>query len=729
MQPINLAEAEATDRLRAVTLEDLVLRGGMTVAALSGMSEVRLNQLVSGLVPMLAAEISKAVKHDSGSGGSSAAPRPPPQLRRILSTRGNVRSAPALIRPPDADQKCWREEFVPAVREGHRKLGLDFSGTRAHRETLEQYLLFCNDSGFLGMRTKTTGGGLGYTQEDAEILSCLAVAPVMSEIGAALQALALQDRPNPYAALTHAGYDVLSRAAAKGAKGPAPKCYASITDARNAMGLGDNDKRWLEVLTPDADGFQGFTSYAPMLLRRSDTSDYDPKGLKSRLRGKDADGKALEHFVTDSDIVCFESAPPDDDGKLHSAVQISRTDYMLPPLTLLTVQGVQEAGEWEFREGKHIAQRLITVSVTFLMPAEQGGAADSNKFAANHQFLQYSQGQVDLKLDHVTLTPDERPLTMAQEWARDDVWVDWQKVRHNGREEYLYVDGPAREGAVTGAAAGAEAAAKAAKAAAKRDWGHGGWTQADFLEAANAAVRQGAASQSPPVPVAPDDLLTGDEAFALRLYTGPCYQPINEFLRQAHAYQAGSDCGRKWRRRYSRSHQFSYASTVSHIAAGLRKLARANANFLGADGKPLLVYRGVRGELPEAFWLFDNFGHLTATDVGFMSTSLDRVTSEGFLGGPAGGMNVLWEIECSAETAEGLHSAADVSVLSQFPEERELLFPALSMLTLLLPDGSAPVSRAQGHGSSGTLQELCIQRGQTASGGEYACIRARATFV
>ena len=42
--------------------------------------------------------------------------------------------------------------------------------------------------------------------------------------------------------------------------------------------------------------------------------------------------------------------------------------------------------------------------------------------------------------------------------------------------------------------------------------------------------------------------------------------------------------------------------------------------------------------------------------------------------------NVLWEMHCSAETTEGLHSGADVSLLSQYPREKEMLFPPLTML-------------------------------------------------
>jgi hypothetical protein len=36
------------------------------------------------------------------------------------------------------------------------------------------------------------------------------------------------------------------------------------------------------------------------------------------------------------------------------------------------------------------------------------------------------------------------------------------------------------------------------------------------------------------------------------------------------------------------------------------------------------VFRGVRGELPEVFWLEDDFGNISATDQAFMSTSVDE---------------------------------------------------------------------------------------------------------
>jgi hypothetical protein len=43
----------------------------------------------------------------------------------------------------------------------------------------------------------------------------------------------------------------------------------------------------------------------------------------------------------------------------------------------------------------------------------------------------------------------------------------------------------------------------------------------------------------------------------------------------------------------------------------------------------------------------------------------------------------LWEVHCSDETTEGFHSGADVSMLSQYPDEGEMLFPPLTMLKVV----------------------------------------------
>ena len=67
--------------------------------------------------------------------------------------------------------------------------------------------------------------------------------------------------------------------------------------------------------------------------------------------------------LQESDIVCIRSAAADADG-LHSLVQTGGGTYELPPLATVTLESVQEAGEWEVR-GLRVQRRLFTVRVAF----------------------------------------------------------------------------------------------------------------------------------------------------------------------------------------------------------------------------------------------------------------------------------------------------------------------------------------------------------------------------
>ena len=69
---------------------------------------------------------------------------------------------------------------------------------------------------------------------------------------------------------------------------------------------------------------------------------------------------------------------------------------------------------------------------------------------------------------------------------------------------------------------------------------------------------------------------------------------------------------------------------------------------------------------------------VTGTEFGFMSTSTDEAICHEYM--DKNQPNVLWEIRCKPESSEGLHSGADVSMLSQFPSEREILFPPMTLL-------------------------------------------------
>ena len=235
-----------------------------------------------------------------------------------------------------------------------------------HRETLEKLEALCDRKG----NTKAKVD-IGYTEEEAELVNAISVAPVAGEIG-----LALSTGSSKYAALTHASYNALARKARRGEV--APKCYAALTDTQHKFGLGDSDARWLDILKPDETGFLGFTSYAPIVLNEAQASRYSAEGLQNTISRKNKSEGADSTIY--SDVVCFESGAPEQGGKvLHSAVDCCGY-HMLPPFTLLAVVAVQAAGEWEYLPGQKINQRLITVRPTFLTPAEQGCASiEANK--------------------------------------------------------------------------------------------------------------------------------------------------------------------------------------------------------------------------------------------------------------------------------------------------------------------------------------------------------------
>jgi hypothetical protein len=46
------------------------------------------------------------------------------------------------------------------------------------------------------------------------------------------------------------------------------------------------------------------------------------------------------------------------------------------------------------------------------------------------------------------------------------------------------------------------------------------------------------------------------------------------------------------------------------------------------------------------------------------------------------GPNVLWRLQCRAESDAAYHRGADISMLSQYAGEREVLFPPCTMLVL-----------------------------------------------
>ena len=168
-----------------------------------------------------------------------------------------------------------------------------------------------------------------------------------------------------------------------------------------------------------------------------------------------------------------------------------------------------------------------------------------------------------------------------------------------------------------------------------RDQGHAGWTLKRFCEE----------------PEAKEAELNPAEVAALRLYTGPMYQPINAALRK----RSVSD----------------WATTISFCYSAVLKLSRLTSK----DRFPR-VYRGIDEselKLPPSFLDGDFLGY--GIERAFMSTSAKESVALQYSGGP-GVEGAIFVIDF----AIGARGAA-VQWLSQYPHEQELLFPPCTALT------------------------------------------------
>ena len=355
-------------------------------------------------------------------------------------------------------------------------------------------------------------------------------------------------------------------------------------------------------------------------------------------------------------MVCFEPAKDDDNG-VHSPIMIDPYNGCFPPNTLYRLKRVIAAGEWEAAgTGVYPRQRLLVVTATWrpptagLLSADRGGG----KLCGAAVNLSYSRREAFVRgLDDLIAKP---ALSMANEFAASLLWTDWKGAEYSLKHEWAYVNGAATR--LAGCTPGI-----------RDDRNHGKRPEA-FLAEVNEYIlerRKGVWSGT----MLPEEhaLLTLDEVLAVRLYTGPAYQPVNEFLRQIASLTG------EFRVALNQLAGLTFAATVGHLCRAIRKLA-AIATPEEA-GRPL--YRGVRGELPRAFWVPDEQGLVCAVDMAFVSTSRIRQTPIDYMKG-GGEPNVLWALQPGEESDSGFHCGASVELLSQFASEAEVIFPPCTLL-------------------------------------------------
>ena len=156
-----------------------------------------------------------------------------------------------------------------------------------------------------------------------------------------------------------------------------------------------------------------------------------------------------------------------------------------------------------------------------------------------------------------------------------------------------------------------------------------------------------------------------EEGFGARLYTGPLFVKYNGVLR-------GIDSSVPFLRAQfeERCMGNKYTTTLHAINSAIVKLSK-----LTVAAK---VYRGMSGMgLPDEFWRPNKFGVRGGIEAAFMSTTTDRKVAMDYASsaGAAAGSGIVFEVQQGM-----IDRGADVSFLSMYPHEQEVLFAPLTGL-------------------------------------------------
>ena len=618
----------------------------------------------------------------------------PPSEQRgaaVASLRQSLRAAQALVGEAQAAIDGVAIALPATSRAGYLRslrqlLGMppasgtwedDWTALRADKLNVSVSSIRAKDGGLEASKAANAADieqlvSSGWPRDDATATICL-LETFPNEL-----AKALRKRNPTYARSTFALHDAICRAALRqhtsDASPTPPTLYMNL---RSQLGtsLVSGDPGWADLLVADRTGFRGLSSSVAIAEAHCDPRCFNEAGYCKRLTGEEG----VSFMPVGGDVVAFESRPKDELG-LHAAVMLTETRGTFPPNTLFRLKEVVAPGEWVAPGGVRPAQRLLVVTATYQRPHDAtNDGGDGGKLCGASSTLSYgAKDQYIRGLDDILAKPI---LSMEQEFDRELSWRDWKGATHSLREAWAYVTGPARrtEGCTPGV----------------RDASHDGKTPAEFLAAANSHIADRRAAGHGTSLAACDALLTLDEVLAVRLYSGPAYDPINGFLRQVAGLSG------RYREAIARHAEVTFTATIGHLCRAVRKLAAVATHEEAAQ--PL--WRGVRGELPRSFWAADETGVIAAVDMAFMSTSRHERTPIEYMGG---GANVLWELRPQTESDSAYHRGADISMLSQFEGEREVLFPPCTMLEVKRAPGSAAeaprTETAAAHGDARTLQ-------------------------
>ena len=461
----------------------------------------------------------------------------------------------------------WEQEWVALNIEEQHLLGnadADESWVHENKSVQAQKKKL---EGAIGKRVAA-----GWDEEDAE--ACQLLLPRRMPI-----AQALRDRSPRFAASTYAIIDALGKRSANTCSLLPPLLYKNLEGKR---GLAAAAREWRDLERCDPTGFQGFCCCSPVNAY-CDARNF----LEAGYAVAEGSGENLTFVPQDSAVVCFESRPSTMES-LHSAVMLSAVEGTFPPNTLFRLHSVQPS--FVAPNGVTVKQRLLTVRATYRLPVTQGAGGSSTRLCGSTTTLRFANKDAFIKgMDDVLGLP---VVTMAQECTRDQSWTDWKGTRYTLRSEWEYVNGVA--------------STKHDCTPGTRDSLNEGKSVDDFLHLVNAFIQErrgmGHGLQLP----LEHAFLSRDMVLAIRLYSGPVFKPINDFLRQL------SELHGQARIAMAQDPQVTFAATAGHLCVAVRRLAAVAS----PEEVSRTLWRGLRGELPSAFWQPDELGDICVVDVG-----------------------------------------------------------------------------------------------------------------
>jgi len=598
--------------------------------------------------------------------------------------------------------RTWRDEWMELNLELARTSGFDIEATRPKLEPGGKFhydTKLANYEHQVSYKTAT-----GWSVEDAEAHVALsgACSPVLAE--------SIKTGETRFAASCHAIYSALVQAAKLQTTTP-PTCYSWI---HGKGGLNEIDHKFASLEVPDANGFRGLTCAGEISCigptQTFDISEMFPRDGAKPQRREMSGGQATFKDL-DGDVVAFISRPEDNAG-LHSVINTGGAgSYRVPPQCLVVFKRYHSAGTWEVETASGAVRPdcgCFEVHITYVIPKDghlHDETVTGDKFVPSVTSLTFGDRKLYAR-GRKEIENQPLPLSLREEWQRDDTWTDRGGMSFSAAAELAYVLGVA---GVQPSGGGFRHTVCLRTFAGVRDAEHVGDTLADFLSKANEHVTRAAETMGMPLD-ARLHLLNEDEVLAIRLYTGPGYEVINSFLREMSTLSEGT------RMKYACSRDLTYATTARALCSAVRKLSRVNPTVCqdGSHNTRTRRWRGVCGVLSDAFFIKDPLGMICATDAGFLSTSTAYDTPLHYM--QTARSNVLWELVTSSEDEHGYHCGADVSFLSQFAGQREELYPPLTMLRVVahseISADDLSISEVQGRATAPQAPPLKLSASQ-----------------